>query len=260
MTVHPRHPFHRYALPISVRIPHLLISDLHMGSGGRNDSFMGKTALLCGMVHDMPSDWCIALLGDVTEQWEDPYRAIARCRAAELGVLRAANAIEIQGNHDPRPMLTGVPALVYTIPGLIAEHGHLADPTQDGFAALASRICGVAERWGIPTARWWNKVLREGWMRKTLIGRYSDYNGESDSPYTTYARERCKWGGAHCFVFGHTQRMGCWQIGHATIINTGSWVDDRADVTVLAGHGCYQGQARDFGAIVDAVEDELDLG
>ncbi len=78
-----------------------VISDLHMGDGGRRDNFAGKEPLLKDfLAHVLRQEAKLIVLGDLLEFWQESLGSVIVKRLEVLDWLAQVKATYVIGNHD----------------------------------------------------------------------------------------------------------------------------------------------------------------
>jgi UDP-2,3-diacylglucosamine pyrophosphatase LpxH len=120
----------------------IIMSDLHLGDGGRRDDFRHNAGLVEAVLRDryLAEGWTLVLNGDIEELQRFSYASIRAKWKPVLSLFeefgRRTSLYKIVGNHDqalhahaprtvPRPLLDGV-RLTFDANELFLFHGHQA--------------------------------------------------------------------------------------------------------------------------------------
>ncbi len=206
-----------------------VISDLHLGSGGRTDSFGHDDSEFLRFLDFLERNFeRIVLLGDI---WETLTGALP---GNPLTMLRGAQAVHgdiacrferprysyVHGNHDIVSAARGVPEeLVVDADGvrLLFTHGHQNDPI-------------------VARARWLSElgVWVGGWLRRAGFGslyqlakkldgaRGGAAAGAATSGFQRWAIEAARLRGADVVVTGHTHVAARTEHADRLFMNSGS--------------------------------------
>lgn len=207
-----------------------MISDLHLGDGGRIDEFGHRDADFLKFLDHLEGNFeKIVLLGDVYETLtcarpRGQVRELRRCREAHLKIaerFERPNYRYIHGNHD---LVAGnvdraPDRLTLDVDGtrILFTHGHHIDWVVTNMRWFSEWLCwvgGWAFRAGLKPLRW-------------VVERIEEFiRGESSAPdkdrFQRAAIALAQESQADIVVTGHTHNGGVYSHGDRLFMNSGS--------------------------------------
>jgi len=252
---------YRATLPHDMRIerPLIFFADLHISDRSRGDDFAPHEKVFRQTLAALPDEAQIYFLGDTFDDIElSPIPGsgfVSQIKPAYLDLLDEINsrrATYVVGNHDlfldmcphlcPRVVRAGLEVARHG--GILAEHGHEADPANRGsgwFGRAVSLVNGAAERlfgWQLDDAYAELRAEHAAWRDAFLAGATPSVMPPRKvnlDTYRDYAERRLTEAHADVFIFGHTHRMSMIEEPGRLIVNVPSWTCH----THLCIEGCY---------------------
>jgi len=214
-----------------------VVSDWHMGNGGRSDDFLGWDDLTAQFLEKcIDENATVVYAGDTMDIWQSPFQDIIRKHSRVWKLMKAAAGVYLLGNHDRDiQMFTNGSVSIrryFISDGLLVMHGDEFDRFNRPGSWIGEFLTKVA---GVIEYVYPNVDKMKIWRSDKDVVRYNQ------SVAHLALDMGCLLG-----VYGHTHKEGFWevkvqhgraQISTVKIFNSGSITTGKFPYVEVVG-GC----------------------